>query len=474
MRLKATTRFSYGVGHVFNDLCASMWFTYTLIFFSKVLLFSEALSGAVVLIGQIADGLATPFVGYFSDRGDDFWFCKYGRRKTWHILGSIFVLLTFPFIFSPCIGCADSDHWAQLIYYSAFIIIFQFGWASVQISHLSLVPELTPDKNERTSLLAIRYSFTVISNLVVYIIMLATFRTTSSDPDAPIEPKDSFKFQVVAYTVTAVGAVFTIIFHFGVKEAPQESLLPQTEDIQTVQVNSVNTSTKTIHLFKDIRLYQVAVMYMATRLFANISQTILPVYLHDGLSLGAESLAIQPLVMYASSFVTSVLVKSLNANCGRKFAYMTGGLAGIAVSTWIRFGAGNIFVHYGIYGVAALLGFSSSVMLVTSLGITSDLIGQDCDNGAFIYGLMSFCDKLSNGGAVMMIQAWKCFPTCQNHYRDSLSYVCGGSAVLGMLAIATFWTSPLPASDSKASASQDVNETDPCTNEVEKHASIHV
>lgn len=89
MRLKATTRFSYGVGHVLNDLCASMWFTYTLIFFSKVLLFSEALSGAVVLVGQVADGLATPFVGYFSDRGDDFWFCKYGRRKTWHLLGNL-------------------------------------------------------------------------------------------------------------------------------------------------------------------------------------------------------------------------------------------------------------------------------------------------------------------------------------------------------------------------------------------------
>lgn len=123
---------------------------------------------------------------------------------------------------------------------------------------------------------------------------------------------------MVAYTVTCVGTLFTIIFHFGIKETSQESLLPQSDDVQTIQGNSTTSSSKTIHLFKDIRLYQVAVMYMATRLFANISQTILPVYLHDGLSLGAESLAIQPLVMYASSFVTSVLVKSMNAHCGRK------------------------------------------------------------------------------------------------------------------------------------------------------------
>ena len=30
-------KFCYGVGHVFNDLCASMWFSYLLIFFEKVI-----------------------------------------------------------------------------------------------------------------------------------------------------------------------------------------------------------------------------------------------------------------------------------------------------------------------------------------------------------------------------------------------------------------------------------------------------
>lgn len=43
-------------------------------------------------------------------------------------------------------------------------------------------------------------------------------------------------------------------------------------------------------------------------------------------------------------------------------------------------------------------------MLVTSLGITADFIGQNVDNGAFVYGIMSFTDKLCNGLAVMLIQ----------------------------------------------------------------------
>lgn len=70
--------------------------------------------------------------------------------------GTFCVLISFPFIFFPCIKCENSDQWAQLIYYSAFVVIFQFGWASVQISHLSLIPHLSPHEHERTKLIAIR------------------------------------------------------------------------------------------------------------------------------------------------------------------------------------------------------------------------------------------------------------------------------------------------------------------------------
>jgi Na+/melibiose symporter-like transporter len=70
--------------------------------------------------------------------------------------GTICVLGSFPFIFSPCLNCEGSHQLAQLVYYSAFVIIFQFGWAAVQISHLSMIPDLTPSEHERTELTAIR------------------------------------------------------------------------------------------------------------------------------------------------------------------------------------------------------------------------------------------------------------------------------------------------------------------------------
>lgn len=87
----------YGIGHVLNDMCASMWFTYLLVYFHLVLGFGAAQAGLVLLIGQVADALATPFVGFHSDTSDPSAMCSYGRRKSWHLFG---IVLTDPIQYS--------------------------------------------------------------------------------------------------------------------------------------------------------------------------------------------------------------------------------------------------------------------------------------------------------------------------------------------------------------------------------------
>ena len=79
-------RFAYGVGHVLNDLCASMWFSYLLVFFHHIINFSNELAGFLMLLGQVADAIATPLVGYESDHTNGF--CGYTRRKSWHLIGT--------------------------------------------------------------------------------------------------------------------------------------------------------------------------------------------------------------------------------------------------------------------------------------------------------------------------------------------------------------------------------------------------
>ena len=81
-KLKPLAKYGYGTGHVLNDMCASMWFTYMLLFFHIVIKLDNFYSGLIVLGGQIADGLSTVLVGILSDKDSKFWLCvHYGKRK---------------------------------------------------------------------------------------------------------------------------------------------------------------------------------------------------------------------------------------------------------------------------------------------------------------------------------------------------------------------------------------------------------
>ena len=50
-----------------------------------------------------------------------------------------------------------------------------------------------------------------------------------------------------------------------------------------------------------------------------------------------------------------------------------------------------------IYFVAAFIGSGGAGILISSLSIVADLIGKNKESSAFVYGIMSLVDKVSNG-----------------------------------------------------------------------------
>ena len=44
-------KLSYGVGHILNDLSASMWFSYLLVYLHKVVIFENTVAGYMMLLG---------------------------------------------------------------------------------------------------------------------------------------------------------------------------------------------------------------------------------------------------------------------------------------------------------------------------------------------------------------------------------------------------------------------------------------
>ena len=63
-RLSRMELFLFALGTVLMDLTSTCWFTYLLIYLEDALYFDPGDAGIVLLVGQIADAIATPLVGY--------------------------------------------------------------------------------------------------------------------------------------------------------------------------------------------------------------------------------------------------------------------------------------------------------------------------------------------------------------------------------------------------------------------------
>lgn len=111
---KTTLRFfdkiGFSLGHIYNDLCAGVWFSYTLLFMQGVLQIPGPQAGALVMLGQVGDAskrsllsrsfekflkfyfilVATPIVGILTD--------KFSTKRKWHIFGKFSKIPSIPIL----------------------------------------------------------------------------------------------------------------------------------------------------------------------------------------------------------------------------------------------------------------------------------------------------------------------------------------------------------------------------------------
>ncbi|NXY92731.1 MFS12 protein, partial [Alcedo cyanopectus] len=257
--------------------------------------------------------------------------------------------------------------------------------------------------------------------------------------------------QNLSLAVVGLGAVFSLIFHLGTKEKPYPpGSLPQLEESTPLLQKEPVSPPRPLLIWKDWLLepafYQVAMLYMATRLIVNLSQTYITMYLTNSLLLPKKYIATIPLVMYVSGFLSSFLMKPVNKWIGRNLTYFVGILVILAFASWVTLARQ---MGAEIYGAAVLLGAGSATVLVTSLSMTADLIGTHTHSGAFVYGAMSFTDKIANGLAVMTIQNLHpcptelCCPACISFYHWVMVSVTGGIAVAAIASLCCIMIWPI-------------------------------
>jgi len=181
---------------------------------------------------------------------------------------------------------------------------------------------------------------------------------------------------------------------------------------------------------------------MATRLLINIVNVYITFFLSSTLSSAPTSIAVVPLVMMFSSFLCTLgLSEAMNSKMGRKGSYLVGSVlvcAASAAAKVVTSDSGS-----WVYGISILYGVGTSVVMVSGVSFVNDLVGNNLDTSAFVYGCMSFTDKLCTGAVVMAIQTRRDVvcgdgegeEECKEFVRDIMAFVPAASCLLAVIAM---------------------------------------
>jgi Na+/melibiose symporter-like transporter len=262
---------------------------------------------------------------------------RWGKRKPWYVMGFLFVIPCFMGIFAypdfvnkrtdcgkePIELCPVADETLQHVWYITLPALFNVGWASVQISHMSIVNTLSLSNRKRDKLSNNRNGFTFAANIVVLASALIMFIYVPVKID---------QFRYLAYICLGLGAITSLFFIFTIgeielgKRADSADMKYKKATMQTEQFNKyiLEQEEKNNGLgekkgkdwkdwLKEGSFYVHGMVYMAVRIAVNVTMTMQPFYLTQVTEFESTEenptpyqLALVPLLSYITSLVFSL------------------------------------------------------------------------------------------------------------------------------------------------------------------------
>lgn len=422
--LSNKTIYSYGIGHFMNDLSASCWFFFLPYYLTEIKKIDPQKSGYILLAGQIADAIATPLVGIYSDKTNT----KIGKRTPWYIAGTILVTVSFSLIFVNVLS-KDVDDSITTTYYYCFPILFNIGWAAVQVAHMSLLPSLSLNKKIKDRMIRIRTGFTFLAQTAALLFSFFFFWLIK---------EKLLQYEVLAGSCMLLGVITSLTFLIVCKEADltknisiyrdymrlsiQKSVSISTS-IKNSETDTIVTGSNDVNGIKDEEtiswtywlkkpdFYIYILAYMLVRLCINTTQSVIPYYLefvlgYERTADGGTPMEFSIILLIStfgsilnSIFFQTFIDRKLKKNESRRFILL------LISTVFLAFGClPMLFLEKDsrvpIYFLAFIFGIGFSQALSTVCSLINDVVGSKGCQGAFVFGSYSFADKFSCGIAL--------------------------------------------------------------------------
>mmetsp|Transcript_3272 Transcript_3272/g.6875 ORF Transcript_3272/g.6875 Transcript_3272/m.6875 type:complete len:504 (+) Transcript_3272:131-1642(+) len=390
---------------VTNTLCTGF-------FLNAYLLEVACLTAGDVATIQIVQGmfdlLNDPLIGTLSDNTRT----RYGRRRPWMLLGTCLLPASFFLLFSPS-PFGDTNETGKLFYYMLCFCGLSVGLTCFNISVASLVPEMTDDYDERTSLSSYRLA---IGNVIGFICLMAMTNLVSANED-----NSALGYRLGGLVVGSMLLVFGLVTFFFIKESPSSYWSPvqgfkeRSSSYGQMQAESSPESGPPTFL-EEVRLVLKNKAYLwllAIWLCGPTAMTVLQssLILYCKYIMGDVTL-ITPLILIVQgmAFLSLPVWIHLSKLKGKRWTYNAGALGLAGFTAALTFNSSLVFGYIVCCGV----GFCLIVVYLIPYSMLPDCIEYDeyitgrRREGIYV-GFFGFLMKISVtfaiGGANLLLKA---------------------------------------------------------------------
>lgn len=186
-------KIAHGFGSVAFGVKDTGFSVFLLIFYNQVLGMEAALVSLALVIALLIDGLVDPFIGNLSDRT----YTRFGRRLPWLYIAPLPLAIVWSILWQPPVDGPPS-FWGLL----SLAVAVRLLLSACEVPSVALVPELTRDYDERTTLFRYRYLFGWAGGLTMIFLAYQVFLT-----DGLLDREGYATFGMVGAAVMVVSVV---------------------------------------------------------------------------------------------------------------------------------------------------------------------------------------------------------------------------------------------------------------------------
>lgn len=384
-RLKTREKIAYGLGDLGNNVAYGAIGFYFVFFLTDVAGLSALWAGYIFMIVRMWNAIVDLIIGIISDKTKT----RFGRRRPYLLLGAIPLSVSFILLWQLFF----KDVNAMIIYYTIAGLLFSTMYSFVAIPYNSLLPEMSQDYDERTSISGYKMAFSFIGSL-----LSAVGVTLIVDTIYPGKSMYQVSYPVMGLILGTVITVTILLAFLGTKERVETNSQEKQE--------SFGKNVVSLFGLKEYRL--VLGVFIGNMVGFDIIMALYLYFMKYALKIASDiSFIFMGIPLVCAVIVTPLWVRMSN-KIGKQKTYIISAIYFlIPLVICIFLPAGNLWL---VAIIVIMIGAGISASQVLTFSILPDIVEVDeLKNGVrregIIYGVTMFVYKIASAILVAVVTA---------------------------------------------------------------------